>query len=65
MDELRIVEVLAAEIQKASAAGDHNRARKLAELEGRVVARISQEMFAEAIGGVAVPEQRTHAERAR
>lgn len=47
MNELKIIEALAAEIQSATKAGDLDRARKLADLEGRIVARVSQEVIAD------------------
>jgi hypothetical protein len=44
MNERKIVEVLAAEAESAAAAGDLDRARKLADLQGRVTAWISDDV---------------------
>ena len=49
MDEEKLIEELAAEIRQATADGDHDRARKLADLQRRIVARTSSE----AVGGPA------------
>lgn len=47
MDERKMAESLAAEIERATAARDYDRAQKLAELLGRVVARISRDIVAD------------------
>jgi len=46
MKERKIAEALAAEIERATAARDYDRAEKLADLLGRVVARISRDIVA-------------------
>ena len=51
-----IIEHTAAEIDKAVAAGDGQRARKLAALQREVLARVSRDMVAE--GAPAVPRPR-------
>jgi hypothetical protein len=56
LNELRIIEFLGAEIGRATAAGDQNRARKLADLQGRVIAQVSREIAAY---GAAVPRSRS------
>jgi hypothetical protein len=43
MDTLKIIEALAAEVERCSKSGDSDRARKLADLQTRVVSRFSQE----------------------
>jgi hypothetical protein len=48
MDTLKIIEALAAEVERSSESGDSDRARKLADLQARVVSRISQEAQGEA-----------------
>jgi hypothetical protein len=48
MNERKIIEALAAEAESAAAAGDLDRARKLADLQGRVTARISDDVGADA-----------------
>jgi hypothetical protein len=47
MNEPKIIEVLAAEAEMAAAAGDVDRARKLADLLGRVTAWISDDVGAD------------------
>lgn len=48
MNDIKLVEALGAEIERATAAGDHDRAHKLADLQCRVIARISREIVADA-----------------
>jgi hypothetical protein len=55
LNELKIIEALAAEIERATAAGDHDRARKLADLQVGVIRGVSQESVSHAI---AVPRCR-------
>jgi hypothetical protein len=43
MDTLKIVKALAAEIERCAKSGDSDRARKLADLQARVVSHISQQ----------------------
>jgi hypothetical protein len=47
MNDRLLIERLSAEIEKASAAGDHARARKLADLQLEVLARLMRDVTAE------------------
>lgn len=59
MTDRELIERLAAEIEKATAAGDRARARKLAELQARVVAQISRGIVTGGSAGpVPVPQPR-------
>ena len=55
MNELNRIGALAAEVNRATAAGDHNRAKKLADLIRRLTPRVNRESLAHAI---AVPPPR-------
>lgn len=59
MNERKIIEVLAAEAESAAAGGDLDRARKLADLQARVIAWISHDVVEDrAAHPVVVPPPR-------
>ncbi len=59
MNERKVAEAVAAEIERAEADGDYDRAQKLADLLGRIIARISRHGTADSaasINNVALPD---------